>query len=64
MARKELVIDFDKDGNASIEVFGAKGKDCLSLTKDIEEALGSVTKRDEKPEMKQREEREQLRLRQ
>lgn len=60
---KEIIVDFDKDGNPSLDVKGAKGKECLALTQDIEEALGAVVSREEKPEMKQRNEQQRISLR-
>lgn len=47
---KELIIDIDKDGNIVIEVNGIKGNECLKETKDLEDKLGVVTKRDKKPD--------------
>lgn len=51
MAKKdELEISINAEGEVSINVIGAKGKKCLDLTKDIEEALGIVTERETKPQ--------------
>ncbi len=51
MARKdELEISINSDGEVSINVIGSKGKKCLDLTKDLEEALGIVTQRETKPQ--------------
>lgn len=47
---KEMVVDIDKDGNIVIEVNGVKGSECLNVTKELEEKLGEVTKRDKKPD--------------
>jgi len=60
----EMIMDVSPKGDLSIEVKGVKGKRCLDLTKDIEDALGTVEKRVETGEMKQSEQHEQLRLRQ
>lgn len=50
MAKKqELEISISAEGEVSINVIGAKGKRCLDLTKDFEEAIGIVTKRETKP---------------
>lgn len=49
---KEINIDFDPNGNATIEASGFEGSECKELTRDIEEALGSVERVKEKPEMK------------
>ena len=35
----ELQISIDAQGEVSINVIGAKGKKCLDLTKELEEAL-------------------------
>lgn len=49
MAKKqELEISISAEGEVSINVIGAKGKRCLDLTKDFEEAIGIVTKRETK----------------
>lgn len=47
---KEMIIDIDADGNMKIEVNGVKGSECLKETKELEEKLGVVTKRDKKPD--------------
>ena len=46
----ELEISIDAQGEVSINVIGAKGKKCLDLTKDLEEALGFVKERETKPQ--------------
>ena len=46
----ELEIVIDEQGNVQIDVKGAKGKQCLDLTKDIEQMLGVVLERKKKPE--------------
>lgn len=48
--KQELDISIDAEGNVSINVIGSKGKKCLELTKDIENALGIVVNRDTKPQ--------------
>jgi len=48
---KKIVMTFGKDGTTKIEAFGFSGAACLAATKDLEEALGAVEKRDKKPEM-------------
>lgn len=46
MAKKqEMEISIDDNGNVSIKVIGAEGKECLEMTKEIEAALGIVTDR-------------------
>ena len=44
--KHEIKIDIDDDGNVSFEVKGAKGKKCLEITKELEEALGMVVSRE------------------
>lgn len=47
MAEKfEIDFTIDDNGNVSFEVKGLKGKKCLEVTKDIEEALGVVVNRE------------------
>ena len=47
--KQELEISISAEGEVSINVIGAKGKKCLDLTKDFEEAIGIVTERETKP---------------
>ena len=47
---KELIVDIDTDGNIVIEVNGVKSNKCLKETKELEDKLGIVTKRDKKPD--------------
>jgi hypothetical protein len=47
--KQELEICIAHDGTVTINVQGAKGKACLELTRDIEEALGVVVEREKKP---------------
>lgn len=49
---KEIVIDIDQNGNATIEGKGFEGSECKEATREIEQALGAVEKVVEKPEMK------------
>ena len=43
MAKKhEIDIVIDDDGNVTFQVKGLKGKECLAVTKDFEEALGII----------------------
>jgi len=42
---QEIVIDFDEQGNATIEGKGFVGTECTKLTKAIEEALGTIEER-------------------
>ena len=56
MAEKhEIEIDIDPNGNVSFQVKGVKGKKCLELTKEFEELLGIVVKRDKTTEFYQTE---------
>jgi len=41
MEIQEIDIFVEKDGQIKIEVRGAKGTQCLDLTKDLEAVLGS-----------------------
>ena len=56
MAEKhEIKIVIDDNGNTSFEVRGVKGKKCLAITKDWEEALGIVLKQEKTAEFYQTE---------
>ena len=46
MRTEEIEIEIDESGHPTLHVKGVNGKKCLDLTKDIEEALGKVVKRD------------------
>ena len=51
MELQEVDVFIGEDGNVLIEVRGAKGKVCLELTRDLEEALGGqILKRKMTPE--------------
>lgn len=51
MEIQEVDVVIGPDGVVHIEVSGAKGKKCLAITKDLEEALGGqVAERRMKPE--------------
>jgi hypothetical protein len=39
---KSIVIDINKHGNTTIKVNGAKGGECLKMTKRLEDELGVV----------------------
>ena len=54
MKEERIKITIDREGNASLDVSGVKGKKCLNLTKELEEALGVVSKREAKKEMQER----------
>ena len=63
MELQEIDIFIEKDGQVRLEVRGAKGTNCLDLTRALEEALGGdVTSREMKPEAYEtNEQREQQR---
>ena len=46
MEMQELEITIDKDGKVQVAVRGVHGDRCLALTKNIEEAVGTVEKRE------------------
>ena len=56
MAQKhEIEINIDDNGNVSFQVKGLKGKKCLEVTKELEEALGIVKSREKTAEFYQTE---------
>lgn len=44
--RREIRFSIDDAGNVAIEVQGAVGDECETMTRDIEEALGIVSSRE------------------
>lgn len=54
--KQELEIFITPKGDVSINVIGAKGKKCLDLTKEFEEAIGIVNERETKPSFYETEE--------
>ena len=50
---EEIVIEFDKDGNPTIEGVGFVGTDCKKFTEALEADLGVTTSVVEKPEMRE-----------
>lgn len=66
MELQEIDVFIDEDGKVLIEVRGAKGKVCLELTRNLEEALGGqILKREMTPEADETvQESTQTRLRQ
>lgn len=48
-----ITLEVDKDGHVIVEVNGVQGPACLALTKELEAALGTVTKDHIKPECTQ-----------
>lgn len=45
MEMQEMEITVEADGNTIIHVKGVKGSDCLTITKALEESLGTVVER-------------------
>jgi hypothetical protein len=50
MEMQELEISIDKEGRVVVQVRGAHGDECFALTKDLEDAIGTVSERTLKPE--------------
>jgi len=46
MEMKELEITIDKEGRVQVAVRGVQGEGCLGLTKNIENAVGTVEERE------------------
>ena len=51
-----VTVLIDKKAGVSVEVDGVKGGKCTDVTKQLEEALGTVSKRDKKPDYFKKEE--------
>lgn len=47
---KTIEVVIDAEGGVSMDVKGAKGKECLALTKMLEDAIGKTKKRKMKRE--------------
>ncbi len=45
MTMQELEITIDNEGRVLVHVSGAKGEECLALTKNLENAVGEVQER-------------------
>jgi hypothetical protein len=45
MEMQELEITIDKEGKVQVAVRGVKGEGCLEITKNIENAVGTVEER-------------------
>lgn len=43
--KEEQILITIEDGNVTVEVKGVAGKKCVALTKELEEALGTVSER-------------------
>lgn len=48
-----IIVLIDDNGECEMEVVGATGKKCLGISQPLEEALGTVTDRQLKPESRQ-----------
>ena len=46
MEMQELEIIIGKDGRVQVAAHGTKGEGCMALTKNIEDALGTVERRE------------------
>jgi hypothetical protein len=46
MEMQELEITIDREGRVQVAARGVKGGDCLGLTKNIENAVGTVEERE------------------
>lgn len=44
MNNEEIKVVIDADANVTVSVAGVKGKSCKDLTRQLEAALGTVTK--------------------
>lgn len=51
----EIIITVEQDGKAVVTTKGFKGKTCKEATKQLEEALGSVSKETATSEMYEKE---------
>lgn len=56
---QELEIAISPTGEVKIEVKGVTGSACLDLTRDLENKLGTVEDRQQKPEFYQQNEQQQ-----
>jgi hypothetical protein len=50
MEMQELEITIDKEGKVKVAVRGVQGEGCLAITKNIENAVGTVEEREYTPE--------------
>ena len=41
---EEIIVEVDTDANVTVSVNGVKGKSCQDITRNLEKALGTVTK--------------------
>jgi hypothetical protein len=61
--KAELEITIGTDGEVRIVTHGLKGEACLTETRDLEKALGTVKSREKTREFYMQEEKESTRLR-
>lgn len=54
MSKKKIVIEFDEEGNPTLDGEGFVGPECSKFLSEIQQALGAVTTRKQKPEYAQR----------
>lgn len=45
-AKQEIEVTISADGQVSLRPTGAKGADCVELTRALEDAVGEVTRRE------------------
>jgi hypothetical protein len=50
MEMQELEITIDNEGRVQVQVRGAHGDECLAVTKNLEDAVGTVSERTFSPE--------------
>jgi hypothetical protein len=50
MEMQELEITIDKNGRVQVAVRGVHGEGCLTLTENLEKAIGTVEEREYTPE--------------
>jgi hypothetical protein len=50
MKEQRIEVTIDKTGKSKLEAFGFEDNSCLAETKEFEDALGKVTKRELKAE--------------
>lgn len=56
---KKLTVNFDENGNPTVETSGCQGNECKKLTAGIEQALGKTVRDESKPEMHQQKQQTQ-----
>ncbi len=59
----EITITFSKEGKATVAVKGVKGRSCKDATRELEQALGTVTNDTPTKEMYEQPERTDNRIR-